>query len=568
MKIITRDIQSLSFEDFEKLSLEEKLNLLPLLPPKKRFDFLTDSRDAGKLVKSSPIVDLLLTIKEIGLEGAGALLALCDSEQIQYFMDMDTWEGYTFGKERMHKYLMVLREWDMEVFQEKFCGLDYEQQLLYFLGDFKVYLSKEDFDPDEGAPEESFTIDGLYYLQPLCDEEKALLTRELLILVFDKDRNLYFRLVEGMRQELYSVVEEDLYRFKSSRITELGFYEYEDAIGVYSEPTNIPRDIIPQRIDPFSYSRLPVRYITQIEPISAGFETIDERTALEILFELQVLINRLIIADKLEMFEPESVEMSSEKVKSMLKLGLDVIKSEMGLSPIDAIKKYYVIDIFRHGYKKLKFIRDEARRIRLMHKYLKYVELPLYYEALLKIGSTNFANINLREIFSDATTEYPQNLAEIGRLYDLLCELETSLDIIIKCFNISVEDIERFDFNNTNIAHNLRPTFFNLLMTPMMNMFLGYGLRYLPLKREELAKACKILFIKREEGIFLSEDFLKSIEENIFAKIRENPRYQYARRVIGRTLEEFISELGYIDDYVTIKPEFISILTILNSDFS
>ncbi|MCX7959591.1 MAG: DUF6178 family protein, partial [Deltaproteobacteria bacterium] len=124
---------------------------------KKRFDFLTDSRDAGELVKKSPVIDLMVTIKEVGLGGAGALLGLCESEQIQYFLDLDSWNGYKFDKEKMHDYLMVLREWDRDVLIEKFTGLDYEQQLIYLFEDFKVYLSKEDFNPDEDTPEGSFT---------------------------------------------------------------------------------------------------------------------------------------------------------------------------------------------------------------------------------------------------------------------------------------------------------------------------------------------------------------------------------------------------------------------------
>jgi len=576
MKITIKEPQALTFEEFEKLSPEEKLLLLPLMPPKKRFDFLTDSRDAGALVKASPVVDLIVTVKEVGLEGAGALLALCDSEQIQYFMDMDTWDGYRFDKERAHRYLMVLREWDRDVLREKFSGLDYEQQLIYFLGDFKVFLAKEDFDPDEGIPEDSFTIDGVYYISPArdeedeirCDEEKILLTKELLTLIMETDRNLYLRLVEGMRQELYSVLEEDLYRVKSSRITELGFYEYDDAIRLYSEPTNIKREIIPKRVEQFSYSRLPVRYVRDIKPLDEGLESIDERTALEILFEIQILINRLIVADRLDMFEIESLKLSSEKVKSLLRLGLEVMTSEMGISNSEAMKNYYVIDIFRHGYKKLKFIRDDARRIRSVHQYLRLVELPQYFEYLLRIAATNFAEIDMREIFSDAYSEYPQSLSEVEKLSELLRELEASLDIIIRCFDVTVEDIGKSDFKGTNIPSDSKPTLFNLLMTPVANNYLGKGFRYQPIKSDELESLCRLSFVKKDGGIYLSEDFLKDLEDNLFSKIKENnPGYQYARRIMGRVLEEFISELGYIDDFSSLKPEFISIITLRKPDF-
>lgn len=67
MKLKKIDAGLLTFEEFETMTLDEKLLLLPLLPPKKRFEFLTDSRDAGSLVRASPVVDLMVTIKEIGI---------------------------------------------------------------------------------------------------------------------------------------------------------------------------------------------------------------------------------------------------------------------------------------------------------------------------------------------------------------------------------------------------------------------------------------------------------------------------------------------------------------------
>lgn len=563
MAIIKRDIASLSFEDFEGLPLEEKLTILPLLSPKKRFDFMTDSRDSGALVKASPVVDLMVTIKEIGLDGAGALLALCGTEQIQYFMDMDTWEGYSFSKERMHQYLMVMRAWDHDTLLEKYSGLDYEQQLLYLHSDFRVFLAKEDFDPEEGIPENTFTIDGLYYIEPLCDEEKYLLVKELLTGIFSKDQNLYTRLVEGMRQELYSHLEEDMYRFRSSRITELGFYEYEEAIGVYSKPTSIKRNIVPQRIDSYTYSRLPIRYLTDMSMIKADFDRLEERVSLEILFELQVLINRLIVADRLEMFELESIEEASSKVKSFLKLGLEVMRSELGVEPSDAIKDYYVIDIFRSGYQEIKRIRDEARRIKSIHKYLQFVELPNYFESLIKVANTNFGEMSLKEVFSDATSDYPQSITEVNRCIDLLYEIEASLDILIRCYNVSISDMENMDYSKTNIPTNTKPNLFNLLMTPVANLILNKGLVFEPISKEEIGKISSFSFLRESEEISLTDDFLKMLEENIFEKIKEkSTRYAHARRLFGRVLDEYISELGGITDTPNLNPEFISIITI------
>ena len=564
MSIIKRDITSLSFEEFESLPMEEKLTILPLLPPKKRFDYMTDSRDGGEIVRSSPVVDLMVTIKEIGIEGAGALLSLCTGEQIQYFLDMDTWEGYTFSKDRMHRYLMVLRDWSYETLLEKYTQLDYEQQLLYLHSDFRIYLAKEDFNPDEGAPENTFTIDGVYYIEPLCDEEKFALVKDLLTGIFSEDHNLYLRLVEGMRHELYSNLEEDMYRFKSSRITELGFYEYEEAIGVYSQPTNIKRSLIPQRIDPITYSRLPVKYINDIDPVRTGFMDMEERLALEILFELQVLINRLIVADRLDMFEIESVEEASSKVKSLLRLGLDVMRSELGVEPLDAIKEYYVIDIFRYGYTRIKRIRDEARRIRSIHKYLQYVELPQYFESLLNIASTNFGEMNLKEIFIEAESEYPQSIDEVNKCLDLLYEIEASLDILIKSLNVSIADLEGIDYSHTNIPSDSKPNIFNLLLTPVANLLLKRGSVFRPLSTEDVKSLYHLSFVRDGENVAISEEFLEALEENIFSKIKENnPHYQHARRLFGRILDEYIAELGSVADVDNLNPEYISVLTIL-----
>ncbi len=558
MELLKLDYDALSFDEFEQKTLEEKLLILPLLSPKKRFDFLTDLRDAGKLVQSMPVVDLAVTIKEIGIDGSGALLSLCSYEQIQYIMDLDTWEGFYFSKERMHNYMMVLREWSRETLLDKFIHMDYEQQLIYMLGDFKVFLAKEDFNPEEGCPDGTFTIDGVYYLKPNCDEEKQMLIKELLTEIFSEDHTLYLRLVEGMRQELYTNLEEDLYKIKSSRITELGFYEYEDAIGVYNEPTEIKREIIPPAIDNFTYSRLPVKYISEIEVVKDNIEEISQRTMMEILFELQVLINRLVVADRLEMFEIESVEESSNKVKALLRLGLEVIKAEHNIKPADAIKNYYVIDIFRHGYKKLKLLREEARRIISIHQYLKFVGLPLYFENLLRIAKTNFGEIDMMQIFSDAKYTYPCSIQEIQRLFDLLYEIEASLEIIIRCYDIKLSDFNRIKETKINIPYQERPGLFCLLITPFANYLLTGKSILSPVSSNNLEKLCNISFVKNGDDVTLSDRFLREMEDKIFSPLKEISLYPYARRIMGRALEEYIGELGGISDFKDIKIEYIS----------
>lgn len=567
MGLLRADIGRLSFEDFEARPIDERLLILPLLSPKKRFEFLTDSRDARRLVRSMPVVDLAVTIKEIGIDGSGALLALCDYEQMQYIMDLDTWEGFHFSKNRMHHYLMVLREWDAEELLDKFVHLDYEQQLLYLLGDFRIFLAKEDFDPQEGTLDDTFTIEGTYYIKPLCDEEKCFLVKEILTEIFAKDYNLYRRLVEGMRQEIYVNLEEDFYRIRSSRITELGFYEYQEAIGVYSEPTGIRREIVPPEIDNLTYARLPVKYISDIEAMDGVGENIDRREMLEILFELQVLINRLIIADRLEMFEIESIEESSEKVRALLRLGLEVMKSESGIEPIDALKGYYVIDIFRNGYKKLRSLRNEAKRILSLNQYLKYVDMPPYFENLIKIAYTNFGEIDMTRIFSDAKYTYPASLKEIARLFDLLYELESSLEILIRCYNVTVSDIEEIKRFDTNIPKEESPSLFSLLITPFANHLLGKAPLLLPLARGDIERLARLSFVRSGDDLLLSEEFLKKMEETVFSPLKKGHLYTYARRIVGRALEEYIAELGNIQNFSEIKTDYISCLIIRN-DFS
>jgi hypothetical protein len=90
------------------LELRQQVELLLRLPAEARARFLLDAPKPMALVRALPDGEFYLTAREIGPQGALALLALASASQIAHLLDLESWRRDRFDPLRSGSWVALL----------------------------------------------------------------------------------------------------------------------------------------------------------------------------------------------------------------------------------------------------------------------------------------------------------------------------------------------------------------------------------------------------------------------------------------------------------------------------
>lgn len=209
------------------------------LSGKKRLDLILACPDVLRVVQRLPVQDLFATVKEVGVADSLELIELLRPRQIQGFLDLDAWR-----KDRLDP--VALGDWLEAIYAaspakaiRQILGLDIELLALLFKMHSQVFDLTLEEEP-EGEPRfHSITPDNRYLLVYDPDNEKlALAMKNTVERLFGVDAGFVLRLVESVRWEMPSALEEECYRWRNGRLADLGFVPAEEAgeIFAYRDP--------------------------------------------------------------------------------------------------------------------------------------------------------------------------------------------------------------------------------------------------------------------------------------------------------------------------------------------
>ena len=193
------------------------------LPARKRIDALMDCDDVMRVVRSLPAQDLFLTLKEVGASEALEIVELLHPRQVQTFMDLDGWRKDRSDGESVGEWLELLYAANPDRAVRQILGLDIE--LLSLL--FKMYTRAFEIEEGEELPVElddaitSVTPDQRYVLVygPAPGRERLLQAlRTTVERLFGIDMPFVLHLIQAVRWELPSALEEEAFRFRNARL--------------------------------------------------------------------------------------------------------------------------------------------------------------------------------------------------------------------------------------------------------------------------------------------------------------------------------------------------------------
>lgn len=305
-----------------------------------------------------PEAEFTYTCRSIGLDDAGWLLPMATDAQIVASFDLDAWSGLTLDPERLDSWVAALASAEDETLVRAARAVDPELLVLYLRQHVEVYLKpSEQDDPDWSPPDSSQTLEGQFYFVARDPKDDLAPMLRLLHSLFQGDYWLYFRMIQGVREELPTETEEWALRWRTGRLEDLGFPSWDASMRIYGflrpeSMTDVPED--ESALDLSSWA-LPV-WITELPGVASDERALfratrelgaEERSA--VFYGLIALSNRIAVADRMELGDPESIPKAIDKATRFASDGLEHIARERGLSLEDTLRRVPLERLFRVG---------------------------------------------------------------------------------------------------------------------------------------------------------------------------------------------------------------------------
>jgi len=357
-----------------ELKLRAQRHEILVSDSEKALDMILEAPSPATLIQSFPDQDLYYLMHKIGPYDFIPVLAMANSEQWEYILDVEVWDNDRLDLVLMTKTFDLLFQADPQrllrwVIKEKPDFFEF-----YLFKHMEIFIREHDEVPPEDY-DDYITIDDKFYFRfpekpediddddwPVAqkDEDAWELIEKMLKAVAEMDLSVYHGLLLETCATQSAETEEEQFRLKNLRLAEKGFLPTHEAIGIY-QPTKLSAfrkrpDTTLLKPTPFDPDMpLPPQFFHEFiegdDLFVQSLKLFDSESSLALESELAALINKVISADKIKLRSKEDLEKAISKACAYLNLGLEVIlkgrlSSESGQN---AIKEYFLEDIFRTG---------------------------------------------------------------------------------------------------------------------------------------------------------------------------------------------------------------------------
>ncbi len=362
---VQRAPQRLTSHDYNALSPDERLNLVRTAEGRRKFDLILDARDAEALVRRLPSQEVFLLIKELGKEDVPELIQFASTRQFTAFLDLDCWDGDIYIGSRALEWLVALMEGGEEKVWQTANELEFELLVLTLKKLISVSRGPEDY-LDEDARMEAVQRDGGYEIEFLAEGEEAKAIEAFLDLLHRRDRAFYVHLMEAVRWEQESLLEEEVLRLRSGRLQDMGFPDPFETFAVHAP-------LEPERFEPSRWkkgsvlagepSEAPGFVLTAATPRGLLADVLSAGLDAETCWELTFVLNQVVMADRIDLGDASAVREAMGEVFRNLNLALEHLAGSDTAEGARYFSEVHLQALFRLGFSLPLELRKRAREL-------------------------------------------------------------------------------------------------------------------------------------------------------------------------------------------------------------
>ncbi|MBY0398711.1 hypothetical protein K2X89_00310 [Myxococcota bacterium] len=305
-----------------------------------------------------PEAELCYTLRTIGLSDVSWLLPLATDEQLVACIDLDAWRGLRLDPVRLDAWFAALAESDSETLARAAMAMDPEVLVLYLREHIEVFVKPgPQENPDWSEPDQSQTLEGQFYFVARKAGDDLAPLMQLLHALFQADYWLYFRAIQAIREESETENAEWALRWRTGRMEDLGFPSWDSAMRIYGFLRPEKRVELPAEAPVLDLEGYGLPAWTSVLPAEREGEralfrairelSVDERGG--VFHALVSLANRIAVADRMELGDPESLPKAIDKATRYASDGLELLARENGLGLEQALRRASLERLFRVG---------------------------------------------------------------------------------------------------------------------------------------------------------------------------------------------------------------------------
>lgn len=338
----------------------EIIRRIGALTPKARLDELLAHGDARGLVRAIPVQELYNAVVDVGLSDATEIVQLASPEQFRGFVDLAAWLRDRLDPREVVAWLRAARGEEPAEFLAKVRGLDSEL-LLYTLTQLvRVHDLEEDPDVDvEGVTLES--ADGRYLVELQVEGADQATLRSLLMDLMGDGPLEASRMLEALRWELPSELEEESLRWRSARLEDLGFPTREHAQALFAFLPPAARE--PLRPTATVGGSAVVPADASVDLVEAAFRGLTDGEREQLSQEVRYLVNCALVAEGAEPGDPPAVRRVSEGARDYLRLGLEHLTQGVSDRAPEVVREHTLRKVFQVGFSLTLELKFQAERL-------------------------------------------------------------------------------------------------------------------------------------------------------------------------------------------------------------
>jgi len=197
---------------------------------------LLESADTRGQIRRLAVPHLFFGIKELGDEEFLGLLPHVTEEQWTGILDLDLWSGDNMSSEQFLDLERHIVQAEDPVARKLIRAADPELWELLFKRKLKIYpkVEEDEYQAEPQTGEWLETPDKNYLIILPQNSEESRLLRALIIRLYELEPAYVAILFESSATRTSIEIEEVAYQYRKSRVEEMGFQDYFEAIDIYT----------------------------------------------------------------------------------------------------------------------------------------------------------------------------------------------------------------------------------------------------------------------------------------------------------------------------------------------